>query len=175
MLIRKVSEKELPADALRAFNRYQETRRVRYLSADGYAYKPNHFIEQWDEGKKRGVVQSLHNCLHREGVVAAAFSGGEIIAFAAVEAGLFGCHKEYLELSYLHVSYECRRRGIGKALFQFCCARAKEMGAAKLYISAHPAEETQLFYLGLGCVLAAEVNRDILAREPLDLQLEFVI
>lgn len=47
------------------------------------------------------------------------------------------------------------------------------VGAKKLYIAAHPAEETQKFYKSVGCLPAIEVNREIYDKEPLDIQLEF--
>lgn len=59
------------------------------------------------------------------------------------------------------MSYEYRNYGIGKQLFYLCCEKAREKGAKKLYIRAHPSEETQNSYKSVGCVLAVEVNKGI--------------
>lgn len=166
---------DLHPAALQEFNRYQVTNRVRYKDGDQYFYKDEHFSEDWDDQKKKLVIRSLQNCICAGGVVVGTFAGNKLIGFANVEKNLFGKNKEYLELPFIHVSYGYRNRGIGKKLFNLCCEKAKELGAQKLYISTHPAEETQGFYKSIGCVLAMEVNSEILAKEPLDIQLEFVL
>jgi len=63
--------------------------------------------------------------------------------------------------------------GIGKRLFSLICRKAKEMGAKKLYISAHSSQETQAFYKTMGCIEAVEYNDELVAREPCDCQLEY--
>ena len=173
--IRVVAIADLHLDVLRKFNRYQVTNSVRYKENDKYIYKDEHFIESWDEEKKQQVLQSLKQCVCNGGIVAGAFKNGELIGFANVENGFFGKNKDYLELSYIHVSNELRNLGIGKKLFHLCSEEAKVIGAKKLYIASHPAVETQHFYRSLGCVLAVEINENIYEREPLDIQLEFIL
>ena len=51
--------------------------------------------------------------------------------------------------------------------------KAKELGAKKLYISAHSSKESQEAYRRLGCVEAVEVNREIAENEPFDIQMEY--
>ncbi len=94
------------------------------------------------------------------------------MGFASVENKPLGSRNQYRELRYLHVSREHRGRGLGRQLFRLCCEAARQLGAEKLYIGAHPAVETQAFYASLGCVPAAEIVPEILALEPRDLQLE---
>ena len=173
--IRLVEITDLHEAALKGFNRYQVTNRVRYKENNLYLYKDDYFIDHWDEHKKQQVIQSLQKCIYAGGIVAGAFMNDEIIGFASVEGEFFGRKREYLELSYIHISNEYRKRGIGKLLFTLCCEKAKAKGAGMLYISAHPAVETQQFYMTMGCVLAVEVNREIYEREPLDIQLEFTL
>ncbi|KPU44815.1 acetyltransferase (GNAT) family protein [Oxobacter pfennigii] len=166
---------DLHPDTLRKFNRYQITNRVKYMESGHYDYKDDHFIEHWDDNKKHQVIESLQRCIQTGGIAAGAFICCELIGFANIEKNFFGKNKEYLELPYIHVSYEYRSHGIGKRLFALCCDQAKKLGARKIYISSHPSEETQSFYKSVGCVLASEVNMEILNREPLDIQLEFVL
>lgn len=173
--IRVIEISDLHLEALRKFNRYQVTSSVRYKENDKYIYKDEHFIESWDEVKKHQVIQSLKQCVCNGGIAAGAFKNNELIGFANVENGSFGKNKDYLELSYIHVSNELRNLGIGKKLFHLCSEEAKAIGAKKLYIAAHPAVETQHFYRSLGCVLAEETNNEIYEREPLDIQLEFIL
>ena len=52
---------------------------------------------------------------------------------------------------------------------------ARKLGAQKLYISAHSAEETQAFYHALGCVEALEYNAALVEAEPCDCQMELVL
>ena len=55
------------------------------------------------------------------------------------------------------------------------CAGARELGASRLYISAHSAREPMAAYRALGCVEAVEVNRILAEKEPCDVPLEYVL
>jgi len=173
--IRSVALTELDPDCLNSFTRYQVTRRVKYLESSKYLFKDDHFVEDWDEEKKAQVILDLKRCLEAGGFLAGAFGEGSLVGFANIENKPLGSKGEYLELPYIHVSSEYRGRGIGKKLFRLCSMAAMQRGAGKLYIAAHPAEETQQFYTALGCVPAREVIEEILAREPRDIQLEFFL
>lgn len=172
---RTLDSGDLGSDLLKKFNRYQETNRVLFKENHQYNIKADRFVEQWDEEKKKLVIQSLQNCIISGGIVIGAFTDSDLIGFASVEGELFGTNKEYLELSYIHVSYEFRNSGIGKKMFELCCKEAKETGAKKLYISAHPSLETQDFYRAVGCTYAVEINQEIYNKETLDIQLEFTL
>lgn len=101
-----------------------------------------------------------------------AFVDGVLKGFVSVEPGLFGDEQRYLDLSSIHVSADMRGRGVGTDLFARAKAWAREHGAAKLYISAHSAVESQAFYKKLGCVEACVYNERHVAEEPYDCQLE---
>jgi ribosomal protein S18 acetylase RimI-like enzyme len=102
-----------------------------------------------------------------------AFNNNMLVGFASVESQSFGLQKEYLQLSSIHTSYESRGMGIGKNLFSLVCKKAKEIGAQKLYISAHSSQESQAFYKALGCVEAMEYSDILVVKEPCDCQLEY--
>lgn len=104
-----------------------------------------------------------------------AFERDQVIAFAGIRTGFFGKESKYLQMPYMHVSKQFRGLGIGKELFYSCIDNAKSMGADKVYISAHPAIETQKFYESLGCVLAKEINPELKKLEPHDIHLEYII
>ena len=84
-----------------------------------------------------------------------------------------GTENRYLDLQSLHVSEDMRRSGIGTALFQAASKWAKQQGAAKLYISAHSAIESQRFYRAMGCVEAEEYKKEHVEAEPYDCQMEY--
>ena len=53
------------------------------------------------------------------------------------------------------------------------CEEARQLGADKLYISAHSSKESQAAYRALGCSFAEEINEELAAAEPFDVQLEY--
>jgi ribosomal protein S18 acetylase RimI-like enzyme len=155
------------------FNRYQKTSRVLAKREKNLYEKDDYFIDDWNDEKKADVITELRHCIQSGGAVIGAFNEGKLVGFANVESKRFGKDLDYIELPFIHVSNESRSCGIGKRLFYLCCESAKQLGAKKLYIGAHPSIETQKFYKSIGCTLAKEVNDIIYNREPLDIQLEY--
>ena len=166
---------ELYPCLLDRFERYQVTDRALYKENNRYAYREIHFIDHWAREKKTKVIQSMIDSMNEGGTVIGAFSEGNLKGFAALDNIPFGSKNQYLEMFLMHVSREMRGRGIGRRLFTLCCEKAREKSARKIYISAHPSAETQAFYSSVGCVSAEEINEEILAHEPLDIQMEFVL
>ena len=103
------------------------------------------FNEQWSDSDYRYLTECLIHTIQTGGVVFGAFVEERLKGFASVEHEFFGQEKQYLELTSIHTSYDCRNRGIGRQLFTRCVEAARKMGAKKLYISAHSCEETQHF------------------------------
>ena len=101
-----------------------------------------------------------------------AFQAGVLKGFVSVESAPMGSRGQYRDLSSLHVSQELRGQGIGRVLFAAAARWAAEQGGQKLYISAHSAVESQAFYAAMGCVDAAQINREHAEKEPFDRQLE---
>ncbi len=157
---------------LSPFIRYQETNQVLVAHNNQLMVKDDSFIDDWNHAKKLSVIKALRTSIERGGIGIGVYDEKELIAFACIESYLFGSKEQYVELSYLHVSLTWRRSGIGKELFEICCKEAKGLGATHLYIAAHPSVETQRFYQSVGCKLASEINALILAKEPLDIQME---
>ena len=44
-----------------------------------------------------------------------------------------------------------------------------------MYISANSSEETQKFYLGIGCKDAEEIDKELYEKEPFDRHMEYKI
>lgn len=163
---------DLDLHFLKTFNRYQVTNQVWYKNDQQFNIKEDYFVEEWNEEKKKQVIQSLQLCIKSGGAVLGAYHNGNVVGFANIENDFFGSNGQYVELPYIHVSNEYRKHGIGKNMFNLCCKKAKQMGAKKLYIAAHPSIETQKFYQSVGCKYAEEINKRIYEKEPLDIQLE---
>jgi ribosomal protein S18 acetylase RimI-like enzyme len=171
-----IKELDLPdihATLLETFNRYQETHHAWVSDGKQTVLRETHFIDDCDEPQKAEIIREMKRCLTHSGIVIGAFRDEKMVGFACVEGQLFGSESQYLELSYLHVSRTFRHQGIGKRLFAASCEKARQRGALKLYLGAHPSKESQAFYRTLDCEMAEEVHPPILQREPLDIQMEY--
>ena len=173
--IKKLGAEDCVPENFSKFNRYQEIKRCWRKENEKWLLKDIAFTQQWNNEQKAEKVDGLLRCIQQGGVVIGAFADNSIIGFSSILYGLFGSDNEYIQLEMLHVSYEFRGRGIGKELFQKICGYAKKLGAIKLYISAHSAEETQAFYKSVGCIEAVEVNQRLYEDEPFDCHLEYIL
>jgi len=144
---------------------------------DSWQLKDIPFTEEWDNELKEEIVATdFTNCLKSGGFIWGIFnSSNDLIAFAALLPHLFGSKNQYLQLMQLHVSYEYRSCGLGKQLFEICTQKATQLGAKKLYVSAHSAEESCGFYEKVGCVDAVEICKQIAEHEPYGRQMEYVL
>ena len=154
------------------FRRKQNVARCWRKIDDEWVIRDIAFIDDWTAEEYAEVTASLHHTASTGGFVEGAFLGGALKGFVAVEREPIGSLKQYLDLSIIMVSEECRGMGIGGRLFDDAKLFARKMGAGKLYISAHSAVETQSFYRALGCVEAEEYSREHVEKEPCDCQLE---
>lgn len=170
---RELEKDEIDMSLFACFNRYQDVSRCWRKENGEWTLKEIAFTEQWGLDEYEYLVKCLQNTVKTGGAVFGAFHNNVFVGFASVENQFFGSHKQYLQLSSIHTSYESRGMGIGKKLFSLACKRAKELGAQKLYISAHSSQETQSFYKVMGCVEAMEYNAKLVAEEPCDCQLEY--
>lgn len=166
-------ESQITRELFRYFNRRQEVSKCWRREQGLWVLKDDSFVEDWNEQQYEFLVQCLKNTVTTGGLVLGAFVQERLVGFASVESRRFGSKKQYLQLSCIHVSCESRGQGLGKKLFQFASYGAKFLGAEKLYISAHPAQETQAFYHTLGCVDAGEYDGEL--AEPDDCQLEYAL
>lgn len=157
------------------FHRHQEVTKC-WRKTDGkWVIIDNPFTEDWGEKEYEFFVKCLKNTVRTGGVVYGAFDDKKLVGFASAESTFFGEKYRYLELSCIHVTEERRGSGIGRRLFELISARAREMGAEKLYISAHSSVESQSFYRAVGCREAEEYSRYHAEKAPCDCQLEFVL
>ncbi|HEY3473688.1 MAG TPA: GNAT family N-acetyltransferase [Anaerolineales bacterium] len=138
--------------------------------------RPDYFdIQGWPPAEEELYTPILIDCYDRGGMFWGAFENDQLVSVAILESKFIGAQRDTLQLKFLHVSRDYRKRGIASTLFNLAVEKAKALGAKRLYISATPSENTVNYYLGLGCVLAMELNAELLALEPEDIHLEYEI
>ena len=134
---------------------------------------PNVYEENWSLVQCREIAEDVMHHINLDQTGFGAFDGERIIGFATVSHRIFGVTARYVQLVCFQISEEYRRQGIGRKLFSLACEEARQLGADKLYISAHSSKESQAAYRALGCAPAEEVNEKLAAVEPFDVQMEY--
>ena len=175
MIYKKLRQEEIELPLFQGFHRHQVVTQCWRKESGKWQLKDIPFVDEWTKEQYVFLVKCLKNTVNTGGAVFGAFTDERLVGFTSVENSFFGSEKQYLQLSCIHVSEESRGNGIGKQLFSYAVEAARELGAQKLYISAHSAKESQAFYHALGCVEAKEYNRELAEAEPCDCQLEFVL
>lgn len=171
-MLRNIQSEELTVELFSSFRRFQQVTKC-WRKIDGrWTVVDNPFVEDWGSEQYEFLVRCLRSTLASGGLVCGAFAGGVLKGFVSVESHFFGSKGQYLELSSIHVSSDCRGHGIGRQLMETAQAWAREQGAKKLYISAHSSVESQAFYHAMGCREAEEISALHVEKEPCDCQLE---
>lgn len=144
-----------------------------YVLRDGaLVLEPEHHDTRgWPDGEPERYGPLLLDCFDNGGSCYGAFEGATLVGAAVLEGRPIGAARDQLQLKFLHVSQGRRRGGTGRALFERSAARARELGARQLYISATPSQNTIDFYLRRGCRLAGEVDPVLFELEPKDIHL----
>jgi ribosomal protein S18 acetylase RimI-like enzyme len=173
---RQLSSYDLSPDMLNHFNRYQKVDKL-WMKKDGkLVLVDESYIENWDEAKKQKVISvNFTRIINTGGALLGAYDSDKLIGFCCFDGCRVGSRGQYLQLVYLHVSYEYRNKGIGRKLFALTSDNAKTRNVEKLYISANDSMETQAFYRSMGCVEAEEIISAIADAEPYDIQMEFLL
>ena len=172
-VFRELAEREISSELFLPFIRRQVVHNCLRKVDGKWQVVEDPFIDDWTEEQFAFGIKCLQNTVRTGGLVLGAFVEGRLKGFVSVEPDPFGPDGQYLDLSSIHVSADVRRRGIGALLFQRAADWARAHGARKLYISSHPAVESQAFYARMACVDASHIHEGHVAREPLDRQLEF--
>jgi predicted N-acetyltransferase YhbS len=137
---------------------------------------PRYFdIPGWRSDAMERETAGLVDCFDRGGTFLGLFDGKVLVGVAVLENARVGRTSDQMQLAYLYVSRAYRGRGIGTELFDAAVSLARGAGASALYISATPTENTVDFYLGRGCILAPEPDPRLLAAEPEDIHLIFLL
>ena len=137
---------------------------------------PNYFeVPGWRSDAAETETPLLLDCFDRGGTFLGVFDAGTLVGVGVVESARVGRAADQVQLRYLYVSRAYRGRGVGTQLFDAALSCAREAGANALYVSATPTENTVDFYLNRGCVLAPEPDPSLLAAEPDDIHLVYLL
>jgi 3-methyladenine DNA glycosylase AlkD len=170
---RKVPYSKITSSFLKGFIRYQETKEVLYNDEGILKQKTDEFVNDWDQKELINISKYLRKAVKNGSTLFAAFVKDLVVGFILIDKKIF--YDEYINVPYVHTTRGYRGFGIGRYLFLLGSIAALQKGAKRLYISSHPAIETQAFYQKMGCVLTEKINPDLLALEPLDIQYEVVL
>lgn len=169
----RITAENFTRASLDGFVRRQEVAEC-WRRVDGqWKLLPIAYVEDWDPDRRRQAAEQVLLALRQGGLAWGAWAEGEAVGFALVAARRFGSAGQYAALEELEVSRPWRRRGIGEALFRLACRGARELGASRLYISAHSARESMAAYRKYGCMEAEEPDAAHVEKEPWDVQLEY--
>ena len=171
MKIRILRREEI--EKVRTVDRSEIVKQI-YHMKDGQLTLEDEFyhIKGWDPSELERSLIHLYDIHDRHGTLFGAFDGNKMIALSALESVFIGRKQDQLQLYFHHVDSHYRHKGIGGKLLKKVMARAKKLGANKLYVSATPSKNTIDFYLHMGCRLASELNPTLYRLEPEDIHLE---
>lgn len=173
--VRPLAAGELVPDIFHDFCRFQPVERAWRRDGGEWVVKEVCYTDRWGNERPQAVCEGLRGLLGAGGRAWGAFLDGKLKGFCAVKGALIGSRGQYADLDKIYVSADCQGRGLGRGLFQQAVRFGRELGAEKLYISAHSAVGPMAFYRAVGCVDAAEHDPWHVADEPSDVQLEFVL
>lgn len=174
MKIRLLEREELPG--VWAIDRAELVERVYCREGNQLVLKPGYFdIQGWPPGEPEHYAPILLDCFERGGTFYGAFDGEKLVGAAVLESRFIGREKDQLQLKFLHVSRRHRQAGLGRTLFEKVVAKARQLGARRLYVSSTPSENTVRFYLRRGFRVTEDVDPALFALEPEDIHLELEI
>ena len=163
--IELLSEANFSLESLDSYNRKHDVNKV-YRKINGeYTLVECKYTEDWDLNKKRSVAKKISS---DDYITYIALENEKVVGFIGLLKKLNG---PYMILDMMHVSSECRGKGIGRQLFEAGKAEARKAGAEALYISACSSEETIAFYRAMGSELTSNPIKEIAEAEPFDLQM----
>jgi predicted N-acetyltransferase YhbS len=137
---------------------------------------PNYFeIPGWRPDAVEKETPVLLDCFDRGGTFLGVFDEEALIGLGVLESARVGRASDQMQMAYLYVSRAYRGLGVGMQLFEAAVSFARDAGATALYVSATPTENTVDFYLNRGCVLAPEPDPRLLAAEPDDIHLVYLL
>jgi predicted N-acetyltransferase YhbS len=154
-------------------DRRELVERIYEVRDGGLVLRPNFFdIPGWPKGEPGKAMPLLEASYDRGGVFLGVFEGPRLVGAAVIDTRRLGPAADLVQLSFLHVGRDHRRQGLGTELYEAAHAVAAALGAAGLYVSATPSENTVDFYRRRGCLVTPVPNPELLALEPEDVHFE---
>ena len=150
-----VHPKNIKTGILKGYQRYTETTKVKFYEKGSLIEKDISFVDEWDESELRNIENYMRESVN---ITVLAKEGKQVVGFSVLDKRIFD---GYMNMPYIHTDNRYRGLGIGTNLLLLVSKIAKDNGADKLYISAHPAVEAQAYYAKMGCVLAKKINKEL--------------
>lgn len=172
-LYKRLDNNSFTGHSLDDFVRHQTVTECWRRTGHDWKLVPNVYEENWSLAQCRKMAEDVAHDISLDQTGFGAFDGERIVGFATVSHRIFGAAARYVQLVCFQISEDYRRQGIGRRLFSLACEEARQLGADKLYISAHSSKESQAAYRALGCSFAEEINEELAAAEPFDVQMEY--
>ena len=146
---------------------------VYYLRDGQLMLEEEHWrLDRWPQGDLPHQRAHMAECMETGGSAWGAFDGDALVGIAVIDGRWYGPAGDTLDMFFLHVGNGHRRQGIGRSLLELVKARAREMGARRLFVSGIPSENSIRFYQAMGFDLAREVDPVLFSREPDDIHMD---
>lgn len=144
-----------------------------YVLVEGELRLEPHNVDSpgWPEDTLRTQPPLLYEIFDRGGEFLGAFDGDRLVGLSVLDTVWRSTRGDLLQLEFMHVGRDHRGQGVGMRLFEHARAVARERGAAGMYVSATPSENTVRFYQGRGCAVIDTPDPDLFALEPEDIHL----
>ncbi len=174
MEIRELGRDEV--EMLWTIDRAEVIDRIYHHEGGALVLRPERYdMRGWPPGEPERDQVILLDCHDQGGTFYGAFEDETLVGAAVLESRFIGRQRDQLQLKFLHVGRAHRRTGLGRTLFERAVARARALGARRLYVSATPSENTVHFYLRRGCRVTDDVDAALFELEPDDIHLEYEI
>jgi N-acetylglutamate synthase-like GNAT family acetyltransferase len=174
MEIRVVKREEI--NDIRNIDRSEVINQFYYYKKGELVLKNQYYnITGWHPNNIERNITNLYELYDRDGSFFGLFQEERIVGVVALECKFIGSNNDQLQVVFLHIGKNYRKKGYGEVLMNKAKERAKELGAKKLYISATPSKNTVDFYIHLGCKLTSELNPELYKLEPDDIHLEMIL
>lgn len=129
---------------------------------------PNFIAEGEGEHTVAGEIEFCRSHMARNAIAIGGFDGEAFIAIGILTPDI---RPKMAQLAYLHVSRECRRKGVGTAITRQLLERASALGSKRVYVSAVPSESAVGFYKSFGFDLIGEPLPELYELEPDDIHM----
>ena len=163
--IERLSKENFSENELDSYIRTHEVKKVYRKQEEEYVLVECPYTEDWNLERKREVARNISS---EDYITYLALDDNRVIGFIGLKKKLVD---DYMILDMMHVSSQCRGKGIGRQLFDLGKEEAKKAGAKELYISACSSEETIAFYRAMGAELTKNPIKEMAEKEPYDLQM----
>lgn len=130
-------------------------------------------VKGWPPGEEQKYMPLLQECYDRGGFFNGVFHNGRLIGIVVLESKFIGKSKDQLQLKFLHISRDFRKKGLGTKLLTIAAHEARKRGAKALYISSCESKNTVDFWLQRGCAITDDVDEELYRLEPEDIHLVY--